>query len=833
MKLVLVLFVILSSLAYADEGSFTNSGGSGSAGSGVSVNASSTTPAGALNLNCPGTTTGNCGGGSFSYLSNDGATSITASFTSGAFAESCSGGGRGGHISCSYSFTGYFSGTLTVNTSTQAIIGVTSQIFGTGGAAAQGKTAYNSAYAPFYYSDSGQILRSDDLLGTNQISFGTQGSDVGQFYGAYGIALDSTGRIYIADTYNCRIVRIDDMNGTNWTTYGGTCGSDQGQFYDPSGIAIDSMGKIYVMDTGNSRLVRMDDMTGANWISYGSVGSGVGQFAQWLTSLAVDSSGRIYVADTGNVRIVRMDDMNGTNWTTLTQPFQSPVAVALDAAGRIYVADNEYYAPAVVRVDDMTGANPTSIYVSPSGSGGPNSLALDAGGTVFAGGGGVKLVDNMAGVLASSGSVIAPYGPYYVFGITPVPLPAQRPSAISLTPSSLSFTQNVGSSSAPQTVTIANFGGTPLNLSSISASGGFSATPNCPATLAVGSNCTVSITFVPSVTGPASGLLTLTDDSGNMGASQTVSLTGTGTASVASVSPTSLTFSSQLDGTTSTAKSVVLQNTGTGPMQVTSVTASASFSQTNTCNGSIATGASCTISVSFAPTTIGSISGSITIADDAGTQIVTLAGTGSAPVTLSASSLSFGTVAVGNTSSARTVTLRNRENVALNFAGIIASAGFAVASNTCGTSIAAGASCIVGVTFSPTSTGAASGTLTFADDAVNSPQTVTLTGTGIAPVTVSASTLSLGTATVGSTSSSKSVTLTNHENVALNFSSIVTSAGFAVFSNSCGTSIAAGANCRVGVTFSPTATGAVTGTLTFTDDAANGPQTVSLTGTGR
>ena len=70
------------------------------------------------------------------------------------------------------------------------------------------------------------------------------------------------------------------MNGTNWTSYGGTCGSGRGQFYDPSGIAVDSAGKIYVMDTGNSRVVRIDDMTGANWVSYGSVGSGVGQFSQ-------------------------------------------------------------------------------------------------------------------------------------------------------------------------------------------------------------------------------------------------------------------------------------------------------------------------------------------------------------------------------------------------------------------------------------------------------------------------------------------------------------------------------------------------------------------------
>jgi hypothetical protein len=81
------------------------------------------------------------------------------------------------------------------------------------------------------------------------------------------------------------------------------------------------------------------------------------------------------------------------------------------------------------------------------------------------------------------------------------------------------------------------------------------------------------------------------------------------------------------------------------------------------------------------------------------------------------------------------VTLTNRRNVALNFTGIAASVGFAVASDTCGAGVGAGASCTVGVTFSPTTTGWSAGTLTFSDDAPNNPQTVSLSGTGGAPGT--------------------------------------------------------------------------------------------------
>src|SRR5260370_34882922 len=104
--LVLALLCFLTPMAHADQGGFSNSGGSTLVSSGVVINSSVATPAGTLTIHCPSSSAGQCAGGDYSYVSNDGTTTLSASFTSGAFRESCSGGGSGGHYTCSYSFTG-------------------------------------------------------------------------------------------------------------------------------------------------------------------------------------------------------------------------------------------------------------------------------------------------------------------------------------------------------------------------------------------------------------------------------------------------------------------------------------------------------------------------------------------------------------------------------------------------------------------------------------------------------------------------------------------------------------------------------------------------------
>jgi len=202
--------------------------------------------------------------------------------------------------------------------------------------------------------------------------------------------------------------------------------------------------------------------------------------------------------------------------------------------------------------------------------------------------------------------------------------------AVSLSPTSLSFgNQPVGTPSAAQPVTLTNSGTAALTITSIAATGDYSETNTCGSSLAAGAKCTINVTFHPTAAGTRSGQLTITDNAS--GSPQKVTLSGVGTTLVVSVSPTSLAFGNQTVGTTSSAKTVTLKNTGTAPLTISSIMATVDYAETNTCGSSLAAGGSCTISVTFHPTAKGTRPGAVIITDNAsceGTQAVTLTGVG-------------------------------------------------------------------------------------------------------------------------------------------------------------------------------------------------------------
>lgn len=302
---------------------------------------------------------------------------------------------------------------------------------------------------------------------------------------------------------------------------------------------------------------------------------------------------------------------------------------------------------------------------------------------------------------------------------------------VTLSSTSLTFAdQLVGTASAAQSVRVTNNGSSVMT-PSIAVTGNFAQTNTCVTSLTPGMNCTIAVTFTPTATGARGGLLTITDSIS--GSQFMVPLSGTAVAPAVSLVPAKLTFANQAFGTTSAAQTVTLTNTGSGPLTISNIATSQDFAQTNTCGNSVAAGANCSLSVTFTPTAAGTISGFLSITDNAtGSQnAVTLTGTvtGGPGVSLSPSSLPLSAQFVGTTGQPQNVTITNTGNASLTISSITASGDFSQ-TNTCGTAVSAGANCTISVTFKPTTGGTRTGTLSVSDNALGSPQTVGLTGTG-------------------------------------------------------------------------------------------------------
>jgi Abnormal spindle-like microcephaly-assoc'd, ASPM-SPD-2-Hydin len=203
-------------------------------------------------------------------------------------------------------------------------------------------------------------------------------------------------------------------------------------------------------------------------------------------------------------------------------------------------------------------------------------------------------------------------------------------------------------------------------------------------------------------------------------------------------------------------------------------------------------------------------------------------GIGTGPtVTVTPTTLAWGNEVVGGTAGKRAVTLRNTGTTTLNISSITTSGDFGqvTSSKPCGSTLAAGKSCTIDVTFTPTQLGARTGTLTLIDNSPSSPQTVALSGTGTVQATLSPTTTTYPAIVVGSSSSPKTFTLHNKQNVALTGISGSTTGDYSI--------LAAKATCTFSVVFTPTAKGTRTGTLSVSDSALGSPQTSTLTGTGK
>jgi hypothetical protein len=590
-------------------------------------------------------------------------------------------------------------------------------------------------------NSSGTALVYSTFLGGNN-------ADVG-----YAIALDSSENAYVTGyTYS---TNFPTTAGAFQTTLGGPTGAfvtkinptASAKIYSTylngsatgtsacaacgSSIAVDAEGNAYV--AGLTWETNFPTTAGAYQVTFGggfhdafvtkfsSTGALIystyigGSGDDGATSVLVDSSGTAYVK--GNTFSTNFPTTPGALSTTYTAGTDSEAFVLLlNPAGSALnystylggVAGSEYgLATSMIALDNQV---PPDIYVT----GYTNSTTFPT----------------TAGAFQTKRG-----GAYdgYVTKFVPSP-------NVGLSPGLNFGNQNDGTSSAPLTITVTNTGNSTLTVTSVGISGAnagdFSETNTCTTgSVAPQSTCAINVTFKPTITGTENATVTVTDNAPDSPESTTLTGVGVGAGPAVTLSPTSLTFATQLVGTSSAPQNVTLTNSGSDALSITSIATTGDFSQTNNCASTIAVGASCTISVTFTPTTINTRTGTVAVTDNApaSPQTVTLTGTGTY-VSWTPASLTFAAQTVGTSSAPQTITFTNNATTALTIKSVVITGpdnkDFTQTDN-CGTSLARKSSCTINVTFTPTATGLRTAFVTVSDYlGGNSTQNIPLSGTG-------------------------------------------------------------------------------------------------------
>ncbi len=674
----------------------------------------------------------------------------------------------------------------------------------------------------------------------------------------WGIARDGSGNIYIAEYNNCAIREVSASTGDITTIAGGSAGHLIGCGYTADGsaaidtqingvtsIAFSPGGSIYYADYNNC-LVReigagsktVTTVAGDHTLGCGYSGDlGPARAAQIRNpaQISVDGAGNLYIADYGNCRVREVVHATGIIKTVAgdgscgysgdgiatSNDLNQAQGVSSDPNGNLFVTDTNNF---ILRWVTPTGQLITFAGTPQSagflGDGGPalsakfyypEQITRDSGGNTY----------------------VADEYNFRVRRVTPF-------AGFGLSTASLNFeTQPAGTTSDFQPITVSAVG--PVTISGVTASSNFTEVDDCAGTsLTAGQTCEVDVYFAPTAAGNVLGTLSFTSNAAFATQLNSVSLTGT-------ASGLTLTGSLALGTTvlkTPVTKTVTLTNSGaTVSLTKIFMTDTTDFSISGgTCPtgaGSLASGASCTITVKFSPTTIGGKKGTLVVqsSDPASPLLAQATGTGTS-VKLSSTTLAFASTHMG-AKETLDLTVTNVGTSSLTISSAISGTGaseFTVLTtgNTCTSAVAAGASCTLPVQFNASAVGGYTASLTLTTNGDSNP-VVTLTGTATPDVTVSSTTLAFGTIS-HTTTKTLDLTVNNVGPSTLSISTAVSGTGASKFSvlsvgNTCGASVAAGHSCTLPVQFAPTAVGSYSATLTITTNGGANP-TVSLTGTG-
>ena len=346
------------------------------------------------------------------------------------------------------------------------------------------------------------------------------------FSSAGGVAVDTAGNIYVADTGNNAIKKI--LVGTGYSTTTLVTGLSS-----PGGVAVDSSGNLYVADTGNNAVKQI--LAAGGYVTVKILGSGFKSPA----AVAVDSKGNVFVADTGNNAVKEIAAAGGyTTVTTLGSGFLTPTGVAVDSKEDVFVADkgnsavkeilpaggyhtvntlsSGFSSPYGVALD--TNWN---VYVTDTGNGVVKQLNAPAYTTGMTLGGGLTTAKGLA--LDATGNVyVAPGGTAAVQVIAYAPCFPVTALASSSLKYSYSFTFLMGGSiSAPAVLTQ---GATGQDFAD--AGTGSCTTNGASHVYSAGDSCTVDVIFTPKHPGLRLGSVQLTSSTGSLVATALVSGTG-------------------------------------------------------------------------------------------------------------------------------------------------------------------------------------------------------------------------------------------------------------------------------------------------------------------
>ncbi len=665
---------------------------------------------------------------------------------------------------------------------------------------------------------------------------------------------------------------IDTFAGNGVAGYLNSSNQGLAQFWNPQAVAIDGgANALYVADTVNGAIRRIDLSSGAVTTVAGTGSNGYSgdgdQAASALlntpTGVTIDGAGNLFIADQGNNVIRRVDavtqiittvaggsttpsgnDTIGDGGPATSAILYGPQSVAVDSYGNLYIADA--YHQLVRTVNSSTGiisvfaGGGTSAGIDGFGDGeaatnaqlaNPSGVALDSAGNLYIADTGdnlIRRVDMTTGIItavAGNGT----FGYSGDFGLA--------------TNASLASPQTIAIDAAND-IYIADFGNNVIRQVSASSNKIFSVAGRVSTGYA-GDGGNPTLAFLTSPMGIAvdeNGDLYIGDSANNVIRHVTFQ-------------PALLTFPTEPVGAVSPAETVSPFNLGNEPLTLSSVGSSSSFLQTASgftdcaIASVLAPGSTCNVAIEFAPIQTGPISGSLSLITNsrnstanAGIGLSGIGSTTPGPVlSFSASALTFSPQVVATASAPQTVILTNSGGSDFSISGISLS-GVEVAdfeiSTTCGSSLAAGADCTVSVTFTPTAAGTRSATVVFSDSVVGAPQGVSLSGiagSSLAAATLSATSLTFAPQRVGTTSAAQTATLSNPGGFSLSISNISLSGSQAVdyhLATTCGSSLAAGANCAISLTFSPSLGGQRAATLLISDSAVGSTQSLALNGMG-